>query len=101
MVSISAILLPWRLPTVFETSTVNQRIGRVPVITIIGVLSLISCGIMAWAYLKDPLSGMTPTMTAFNIAVFLSGLLIYYIAKWVQARRGVDISLSFKEIPEE
>ncbi len=101
MVSISAILLPWRLPTVFETSTVNQRLGRVPVITIIGVLSLVSCGIMAWAYLKDPLSGMTPTMTAFNIGVFLSGLLIYYVAKWVQARRGVDISLSFKEIPEE
>jgi len=101
MVSISAILLPYRLPDVFETSAVNQRLGRVPVISIIGVLSLISCGIMAWAYINDPLSGLTPTMIAFNVGVFLSGLVIYYLAKWVQARRGVDVSLSYKELPAE
>jgi len=101
MVSISAIVLPYRLPDVFETSTVNQRIAKIPVISIIGVLSVISCTIMAWAFLNDPLSGMTPPMIAFNIAVFLSGLVIYYIAKWVQARRGVDVSLSYRELPAE
>ena len=40
-------------------------------------------------------------MIGFNIVVFLSGLVVYYIAKWVQARKGVDVSLSYKELPSE
>jgi amino acid transporter len=101
MVSIAATLLPYRLPDVFETSPVNQRIAGIPVISIIGVLSIISCVIMGWAFLNDPLSGMTRFMIGFNVVIFLSGLVVYYVAKWVQARRGVDVSLSFKQIPEE
>ena len=101
MVSIAAILLPYRLPDVFETSAVNQRIGGLPVISIIGFLSLVSCVFFAWVFLNDPMSGMTPTMVAFNVGVFLSGLLVYFIAKWTQSRRGVDVSLSYKELPSE
>lgn len=101
LISISAILLPYRLPNVFETSAVNQRIGKIPVISIIGALSVISCIIMAWAFLNDPMSGLTPVMIAFNIIVFLSGLIVYYIAKWIQSRKGVDVSLSYRELPSE
>jgi APA family basic amino acid/polyamine antiporter len=101
MVSIAAILLPFRLPDVFETSAVNQRLGKIPVITIIGVFSLLSCIFMAAVFVLDPLSGMTPFMIGFNVVIFLSGLVVYYVARWVQARRGVDVSLSFKEIPKE
>ncbi len=101
MVSLAAILLPYRLPDVFETSAVNQRVGKVPVITIIGLLSLISCIFMAVIFVLDPMSGMTPVMIGFNVVVFLSGLLVYFIAKAVQKRRGVDVSVSFKEIPKE
>ena len=100
-VSIAAVLLPYRLPDVFETSAVNQRIGNIPVISIIGVLSTVTCGVLAWAYLADPLSGMTPAMIVFNVGVFLSGLVVYYVAKWVQSRRGVDVELSYKELPPE
>lgn len=101
MVSIAAILLPYRLPDVFETSAVNQRLGRIPVITIIGVLSLLSCIFMEVIFVLDPLSGMTPFMIGFNVVVFLSGLVVYYVARWAQARRGVDVSVSYKEIPKE
>jgi amino acid transporter len=101
MISIAAILLPFRLPDVFETSAVNQRIGRIPVITIIGLLSLLSCIFMGWVFIKDPLSGMTKGMIIFNVVVFLSGFVIYYVARWLQSRKGVDVSLSYKEIPSE
>ena len=101
MVSIAAILLPRRLPDVFATSAVNQRIAGIPVISIIGVLSVISCVIMAWAYITDPMAGLTPTMIAFNVGTFVSGLVVYYVAKAIRARRGVDVSLSYKELPAE
>jgi len=101
MVSISAILMPYRLPDVFATSTVNQKIGKIPLISIIGVLSVISCVIMGWAFVADPMAGMTPPMIVFNVVVFFSGLVIYYIAKWVRSRKGVDVSLTYKELPTE
>jgi len=103
LISISAALLPYRLPNVFETSAVNQRIAGVPVITIIGILSFIAQAFMAWVFLRDPNAGLRGHngMIVFNVVVFLSGLVVYYIAKWIQGRRGIDVSLSFKEIPEE
>jgi hypothetical protein len=101
MVSIAAMLLPYRQPDVFETSSVNQRIGNLPVISIIGFLSLVSCIFFAWVFLNDPNAGMTSPMVIFNVIVFLSGLVVYYVAKWFQARRGVDVSLSYKELPNE
>jgi len=103
VISISAALLPYRLPDVFETSAVNQRIGRVPVITIIGVLSVAAQVFMAWVFLRDPSAGLNgnPKMIWFNVIVFLSGLVVYYVAKFVQRRRGVDVDLSFKQVPEE
>jgi APA family basic amino acid/polyamine antiporter len=101
MISIAAILLPYRLPDVFETSAVNQRIGGIPVISIIGVISLITCIFMGWVFIADVNAGLTPQMIVFNIVIFLSGLVVYYVAKWVQSRRGVDVSLSYKELPSE
>ena len=55
-------------------------------ITIIGVLSVIAQGFMAWVFLRDPSAGLNgnPKMIWFNIIVFLSGLVVYYIAKFVQ-----------------
>jgi len=26
---------------------------------------------------------------------------VYYLAKWLQKRRGVDVSLSYKQLPAE
>jgi len=103
LISISAVLLPYRLKDVFETSAVNQRIGGIPIISIIGVLSVIAQAFMAWVFLRDPSAGLNghPGMIVFNIVVFLSGLVVYYIAKFVQRSRGVNVDLSFKQVPEE
>ena len=103
LISISAALLPYRLKDVFETSAVNQRVAGVPVITIIGVLSVAAQVFMAWVFLRDPSAGLNgnPKMIWFNVIVFLSGLVVYYIAKFVQKSRGVNVDLSFKQVPEE
>jgi amino acid transporter len=103
VISISAAVLPYRLKDVFETSAVNQRVLGIPVITIIGILSVIAQGFMAWVFLRDPSAGLNgnPKMIWFNIIVFLSGLVVYYVAKFIQRGRGVNVDLSFKQVPEE
>jgi basic amino acid/polyamine antiporter, APA family len=101
IVSVAAAILPYRLPDVFETSAVNHRIGGVPVITIVGILSTIAMLFLLWVFIKDPNSGMTPKMIVINFVILFSGLVIYYVARWTQRRKGVDVSLSFKEVPVE
>lgn len=113
VVSVSAVLLPYRRPDVFRGSPVAWRIAGLPVMSLVGVLSIIACLIMQWAYLHDPLSGISlnPStlhegilgfgMFLVNMGIFLSGLLIYGIARWWNGRRGIDLSLTYREIPVE
>lgn len=115
--SFAAVVMPYKLKDVFEASPVNWRIGKTPVMTIVGVLSLAACAFMAWAYLKDPLSGLSATpkhegggiflhsrsfdMFLLNILIFVSGLVIYLVARSIRRRQGVDLDSTFKEIPIE
>ena len=107
--SIAAIVMPYRLRDVFESSPVNWRVGGTPVMTIMGVASLIACLFMAWAYLNDPLSGLSASpdagrpfnMFLLNIGIFVSGLVIYFVARAIRQREGVNLDSTFKEIPVE
>lgn len=112
LTSIAAIVMPYRARTIFETSPVRWRISGVPVISILGVVSLIACVFMEWIFLNDPYAGLLSTtapffsqipygMAWFNVAIFLSGLLLYFGAKAIQSRRGMNVDLSYKEIPVE
>jgi len=115
--SIAAILMPYRKRALWESSPVNWRWGRLPVMSIVGALSLVACVFMAWVYLKDPLSGLSATpkhegggiflhsrsfdMFLLNILIFVSGFAIYQVARAVQRRRGVNLDATFEEIPIE
>jgi basic amino acid/polyamine antiporter, APA family len=103
IVSVAAIVFPYRLRDVFESSPVRWRVAGIPVMSIVGALSLVVLGIMAWAFWTDPSAGLVGHLgnKILNFAIFASGLLIYFVAKLVQRLRGVDISQRFKEIPVE
>jgi amino acid transporter len=114
--SIAAIVLPYRQRKIWENSSVNWRLGKIPVMSIVGVLSLLAVSFMGWDYLHDPLSGITwrPEggggilfgsrsfdMFLLNILILLSGLVIYLVARWIQRRRGVNLDAAYGEIPVE
>jgi APA family basic amino acid/polyamine antiporter len=103
LVSISAIVFPYRQRELFESSPVNRRVGGVPLMSIVGALSLVALVIEAWAFLTDPSAGLNghPALVWMNIGIFVSGLVIYFVAKAIQRSRGVDISRRFAEIPIE
>lgn len=116
LTSIAAIVLPYRQRKVWQDSPVNWTLGRIPVMSIVGALSLLAAGFMGWVYLHDPLSGISwkPTggggilfgsrsfdMFLLDILILLSGLVIYLIARFVQRRRGVNLDATYQEIPVE
>jgi amino acid transporter len=104
LAGVAAVVLPYRLKDLFEASPVRWRIAGVPVLSIVGALSIVGMGVIEYAYLNDPNSGISfaaPTMILINVAVFLSGFLFYAITRFVRARQGVDLGLVFAEIPPE
>jgi basic amino acid/polyamine antiporter, APA family len=109
LVSIAAILFPYRLPDVFESSPVRWRFGGVPVMSIVGVLSLAACVAALVIFWKDPYAGLRNFDDGsrywwgviYNVAIFVSGFVIYFVARAINHRRGVDIDRRFKEIPVE
>jgi uncharacterized membrane protein len=88
----------------YKASPVAWTFAGFPVLSILGVLSLIGMLTIAWAFLNDPQSGISfaqPFMLKVNAGVFVSGFIFYLIVRALRARQGLDISLAFKEIPPE
>jgi APA family basic amino acid/polyamine antiporter len=104
LTSVAAIVFPWRQRELFRSSPVAWRIGRLPVVSLLGGLSVIGLLLIEWAFLHDPNSGISlqaPTMLLINLAVFAAGFVYYAGARWWRARQGIDIRLAFAEIPPE
>lgn len=117
IVSMAAMLFPYRKREVWASSPVAWTWGGVPVVTIVGTLSLIACLVAEWCYLSDPVSGVgvltngffgddgAPTKDFVRLviaaATVVSGLVIYEVSRWYRARQGVRLEAIFQEIPVE
>jgi hypothetical protein len=115
LASIAAIVLPYKMKDVFDASPVRWRLAGIPVLSILGVLSVVGMLVIEYAFLIDPNSGISfgpspstnvagvsiPNMVFLNVAVFLSGFVFYGIVKLIRSRQGVNLSLAFAEIPPE
>lgn len=105
LVAVTAItLFPYLKPDLFEQSAdiVKRKIGNIPVITIVGGITLVYLLWMIIASFLFPAVGVAnPSRTVpILIIMLVSGLVIYYVARWYRlSREGVDISLTFKSVP--
>jgi len=104
-VSVAGIFFPYRQRDTFEASPYNARVGGVPVVSIIGVLSLIGMALISYVLLNDQNSGtalgVNPERVALALAVPTIGFVAYFIIKAIQKTRGVNIDLAYREIPPE
>jgi basic amino acid/polyamine antiporter, APA family len=108
LVSIAGILFPYRLRDVFESSPVRWRVAGVPVMSIVSTLSLAACIASLVIFWKDPFAGLQNADGSrywwgviYNVAIFASGFVIYFVARALNRRRGVEIDKRFAEIPIE
>jgi len=103
--SFAAILLPYRRKDLFDAAppSIRRRVFGVPLVTIAGVVNLILFTLILYASFKLPaFSGPTGKWaTLFVIAIYVSGLAIYFAVSAFKKRKGVDLSLLYGEIPPE
>jgi len=104
-VAVAGMLFPYRQRDVFEASPYNRRIGKMPVITLVGIISFLTMGGATTILLLDPNSGtnwhLNTNRVLLGAGIFVAGFPIYYLIRAIQRARGVDVELAYREIPPE
>jgi APA family basic amino acid/polyamine antiporter len=103
LAAVAAILFPVKAKEVYQSSPISKyHIGRVPLLTFIALLSLAFQGMLIYFYAAIPSLGIFESIPLEGvIAMYVVLVVYYYINKFYQARRGIEISLAFKEVPPE
>jgi amino acid transporter len=99
----AAIVFPYRNRRLFESSAIaNLRLAGVPLMSIAGVLGLISVLIVTVMLWNDSVAAGHSLKHLLTIAaVFAAGLLWYGWQRRLRRREGLDLASTFKEIPIE
>jgi APA family basic amino acid/polyamine antiporter len=102
VVAITAIVFPYRSRSAFEASRVGTKIAGIPVISIVGAISL---AFVSWLFLTFYLNASFTGYTWFTwiiMAVLYGGALAYYyLVVYYRKRQGVEVALAFRELPPE
>jgi amino acid transporter len=102
LASIAGIAFPFAKKEFFESSPANIRVGRIPLITIAGVISLIFFSTLAYFYVSNPLYGSNIPIVYETIAIVaIVPLLIFAIAYYYRKSQGMNLMYIFDEIPPE
>ena len=105
IVSVAAILFPFRRKEIFESSPsmVRTRLAGVPLISILGVIALIFSLYGSYYALTNSVMGPLNVDSYSMVGgVFILGLVVYYVAKTYRLRKeGLDLGLLIREIPPE
>ncbi|HEX4559702.1 MAG TPA: APC family permease [Mycobacterium sp.] len=101
-VCLAAIVFPFRRKREFESSPIAYRWGKVPVISVIGVVALVCVVFVFYRLLVDAAYGANNHLSeVMTIAVTVFALTWYAAFRVYRARQGADLTGQFSEIPVE
>jgi len=97
-------LFPFTKPELFENASafVKRKFGKVPVITIVGAITM---AYLLWmiiaSFLYPAVGGRIGAGTLGTLAAFvISGIVVFYVARAYRLKQeGIDINWTFQSIP--
>ena len=103
VVGIAGMVFPYTKKELFESSPqiVKRRIAGIPTITIAGALATIAAIYLTITGGPNFLGAISSSSIGIMVGVFLVPIILYYISRAYRRTKGIDIELSFKEIPPE
>ncbi|MDH4112817.1 MAG: amino acid permease [Actinomycetota bacterium] len=104
--ALAAALLPYRAKAVYEASPgARYKIGNLPTVTLVGVLGFLLGGFMVLSFLFVPELGLAYSIDGLPYFIVLGtaafGLIVYFVMRSVQAKKGLKVEYAFQEIPPE
>lgn len=103
IVAAAAIVFPYRRPDLFKNSAIaTWKVGPLPAITVAGLVALPAYVFWTIRFAtSNALGANTTTGWVFILAILGISAVAYPIALVINRRRGIDISLSGRELPPE
>jgi APA family basic amino acid/polyamine antiporter len=97
-------LFPYLKPDLFQNASamVRRKIGKVPVITIVGSITL---AYMVWMVIASFLfpavgGGINATKLGILVGLVVTGLIVFYVARAYRLKNeGVDLNWTFQSVP--
>jgi|BEDMetMinimDraft_2_1075160.scaffolds.fasta_scaffold00315_7 amino acid transporter len=102
--SISAILFPFspKSKRMYQSSPINYTIGKIPVITLFGVISTGFMTYIAYYLLTNSQYGVNSFVSLVAVLLIaISAPIWYYIKKAYLRSKGFDLDAVFSEVPPE
>jgi amino acid transporter len=103
--AVGAIVLPYRQRAMVENSPYGGRFAGLPVLSIVGVLAVLGFAAAIAVLLWDPGSGASlsknPGKLWLALGVYAVGFGIYFVSRAVRRRQGIDLALTYRELPPE
>ncbi len=103
-VALAAIIMPYARPNLFNAAPamVRVRFAGVPVLSIVGVVMLLSWGFVLYVAFTTTAFGQVSAKAMLEaFAVPIAGVVYYVIVRLVRARQGIQLKAAFQEIPPE
>jgi amino acid transporter len=105
VVSIAGILFPYRLKAVWESAG-GRRIFGVPAVTLAGIGGVIALGVLPGEFVFNSSISATFAVARTLSLEFMIGVIdlgaIWYVVAWrLNARKGINMGLAYREIPPE
>ena len=102
VVAVAAAVFPYRRRDLWEASPVNGRFMGVPVISLIGLASIVVYLIFLVPLLTNPTLGANaPVGLAATGLIFVIPIVVYAVSYMWNRSRGVDLGLAFQTLPPE
>jgi len=99
------IALPYRQKAMVENSPYSRRILGIPIVTLVAALSLVCFSAAVGVILWDPGSGASlsanPGKIWLCLGIYVVAFVIYFISRAVRKSQGIDLSLTYRELPPE
>jgi APA family basic amino acid/polyamine antiporter len=102
-VGLGALVVPYYRPEIWRQSPMQKTVFGIPVLSIAGLGGFAAACFYIFVFFKYPALGIHDRRQGALIMAsgILAGFALYFVARAVQAKRGVDIRLNYREIPPE
>ena len=101
---ISALVFPYRKSVrgIWEASPYHTwKIAGIPVVSIGAVLYLVFIIVMLYYSFFDPTAPVPAKALILFVAAWVAGITWYFVWKAISKKQGVDVSVTFGELPPE
>ena len=101
--ALAGALMPYRAKALYDASPgAVYKLGNIPLVTIFGLIGAVVGAVMVLMFMFYSALGLTSVL-AYQVVfgVLVVSIIWYFLAKFIQRSRGINVEYAFKEIPPE